>query len=145
MAFCGEAQGAETCWAPVPQKGRAGRGPRRRGGGGQRRLRPTKPKPTDARLCPPLSLCPLSLICHPSLTTTAPPHPPTPPLSPPQSRTSTKGIRCIVTVECTEARPEGLTPTRYTTQKNRKNTPERLELMKYNKHLKRHTLHREVK
>jgi len=55
------------------------------------------------------------------------------------------GIRCIVTVECTEARPEGLTPTRYTTQKNRKNTPERLELMKYNKYLKRHTLHREVK
>jgi len=50
-----------------------------------------------------------------------------------------------VTVECTEARPEGLTPTRYTTQKNRKNTPERLELMKYNKYLKRHTLHREVK
>ncbi len=167
---------------------------------------------------------------------------------------SHSGIRCIVTVECTEARPEGLTPSRYTTQKvrrkrdgrgvapplipastrpaqargrrarpprptkdkasllgrrpemeaapgwrgvrarekrerrkgpasrhthatprppltdlsrpppaptllslthtpphphthaqNRKNTPERLELMKYNKYLKRHTLHREVK
>jgi ribosomal protein L33 len=30
-------------------------------------------------------------------------------------------------------------------KQNRKNTPERLELMKYNKHLKKHTLHREVK
>ena len=63
----------------------------------------------------------------------------------PSSLSLSSGIRCIVTVECTEARPEGATPTRYTTQKNRKNTPERLELMKYNKHLKRHTLHREVK
>ena len=28
-----------------------------------------------------------------------------------------KGIRCIVTLECTEARPEGATPSRYVTQK----------------------------
>ena len=28
-----------------------------------------------------------------------------------------KGVRCIVTLECTEARGEGVPPTRYTTQK----------------------------
>ncbi len=28
---------------------------------------------------------------------------------------------------------------------NRKNTPERLELMKYNPNMRRHTLHKEVK
>lgn len=28
-----------------------------------------------------------------------------------------KGVRCIVTLECTEARGEGATPSRYTTQK----------------------------
>jgi large subunit ribosomal protein L33 len=56
-----------------------------------------------------------------------------------------KGIRLIVTLECTEARPEGKTPSRYTTQKNKKNTSARLELMKYNKYLRRHTLHREIK
>ena len=66
-------------------------------------------------------------------------HPHTPPHTP------STGIRCIVTLECTEARALGETPTRYTTQKNRKNTPERIELKKYNKHLKRHTVHKEIK
>jgi large subunit ribosomal protein L33 len=28
---------------------------------------------------------------------------------------------------------------------NRKNTPDKLELLKYNKFLRRHTLHREIK
>ncbi|GMH44141.1 hypothetical protein BSKO_12075 [Bryopsis sp. KO-2023] len=56
-----------------------------------------------------------------------------------------KGVRCIVTLECTEARKEGGTPSRYTTQKSRRNTPGRLELMKYNKFLRRRTLHREIK
>lgn len=56
-----------------------------------------------------------------------------------------KGIRLIVTIECTESRGEGLTPSRYVTQKNRKNTPERLELKKYNPALRRHTIHREIK
>lgn len=56
-----------------------------------------------------------------------------------------KGVRLIVTVECTEAKGEGATPSRYVTQKNRKNTPERLELKKYNPFLRRHTLHKEVK
>lgn len=56
-----------------------------------------------------------------------------------------KGPRVIVTLECTEARKEGLTPSRYTTLKNKKNTSERLELMKYNPFLRKHTLHKEVK
>ncbi|KAL6769383.1 PRPL33 [Auxenochlorella protothecoides x Auxenochlorella symbiontica] len=56
-----------------------------------------------------------------------------------------KGTRIIVTLECTEARGEGKTPSRYTTQKNKRNTPERLEIMKYNRFLRRHTLHKEIK
>jgi large subunit ribosomal protein L33 len=56
-----------------------------------------------------------------------------------------KGPRVIVTLECTEARKEGKSPSRYTTTKNKKKTPERLEKKKYNKFLKRHTLHKEIK
>lgn len=54
--------------------------------------------------------------------------------------------RSVIHLECTEQRGSD-TPgmSRYTTQKNKKNTPKRLELMKYNPYLKRHTLHREVK
>eukprot|EP00873_Tetraselmis_striata_P042992 jgi/Tetstr1/463256/TSEL_000713.t1 len=37
------------------------------------------------------------------------------------------------------------TPSRYVTQKNRKNTPERLEIKKYNKFLRRVTVHKEIK
>ncbi|PNH10182.1 50S ribosomal protein L33, partial [Tetrabaena socialis] len=55
-----------------------------------------------------------------------------------------KGVRLIVTVECTEAKGLNATPSRYVTQKNRKNTPERLELKKYNPYLRRHTVHKEV-
>ena len=53
--------------------------------------------------------------------------------------------RIIVTLECTEAKKEGKPPSRYTTTKNKKKTSERLELKKYNKFLRRHTLHREIK
>jgi large subunit ribosomal protein L33 len=56
-----------------------------------------------------------------------------------------KDVRIIVTLECTEARAEGATPSRYTTTKNRRNTTARLELRKYNPYLKRHTLHKEIK
>ena len=34
---------------------------------------------------------------------------------------------------------------RYVTTKNRKNTPDRMELMKYNPILKKMTLHKEIK
>jgi len=56
-----------------------------------------------------------------------------------------KGNRVIVTLECTEAREIGASPSRYTTMKNKKNTPKRMELKKYNPFLRRHTVHRELK
>ena len=49
-----------------------------------------------------------------------------------------KGNRIQVILECTEMKQSGLPGTsRYITTKNRKNTPERLELKKYNPILKR--------
>lgn len=56
-----------------------------------------------------------------------------------------KGNRINILVECTEARKLNASPSRYSTSKNRKNTPSRLEVKKYNPSLKRHTLHKEVK
>ena len=56
-----------------------------------------------------------------------------------------KEARIIVTLECTEAKGEGRPASRYTTTKNKHNTPERLEVRKYNPFLKRHTLHKEIK
>ena len=57
-----------------------------------------------------------------------------------------KGNRVQVILECTEQKESGVPGmSRYFTTKNRKNTPERLELKKYNPYLKRVTLHREIK
>ena len=57
-----------------------------------------------------------------------------------------KGNRGQVILECTEMKQSGLPGTsRYITTKNRKNTPERLELKKYNPILKRMTVHKEIK
>ena len=54
--------------------------------------------------------------------------------------------RTTIHLECTEQRKLGVPGvSRYVTQKNKKNTPKRLELMKYNPFLRRHTLHREIK
>jgi len=50
-----------------------------------------------------------------------------------------------VTLECTEAKKEGKPPSRYMTTRNKKQQTERVEKMKYNPHLRRHTLHREKK
>ena len=59
---------------------------------------------------------------------------------------SKKGNRIQVILECTEHRKSGLPGTsRYTTEKNRQNTTERLALKKYNPILKRYTLHKEIK
>ena len=44
-----------------------------------------------------------------------------------------------------QARKEGKPPSRYTTTRNKKLQTEKLELMKYNRFLRRHTLHREIK
>jgi large subunit ribosomal protein L33 len=62
-----------------------------------------------------------------------------------QGRKKSKGARIVVTLECTEAKAEGATPSRYTTTKNRRNTTSRLELKKYNPYLRRYTLHKEIK
>ncbi len=57
-----------------------------------------------------------------------------------------KEARVQVILECTEHKDSGLPGTsRYITTKNRKNTSERLELMKYNPILRRYTLHKEIK
>ena len=57
-----------------------------------------------------------------------------------------KEARQQVILECTEQKASGVPGiSRYITTKNRKNTPDRLELMKYNTYLKRMTLHKEVK
>ena len=57
-----------------------------------------------------------------------------------------KGNRVQVILECTEQKESGVPGmSRYITTKNRKNTPERLEMRKYNPYLKRVTLHREIK
>lgn len=56
-----------------------------------------------------------------------------------------KQTRVIITLECTEARKEGATPSRYATTKNRQTHPDRMEMKKYNPNLRRHTVHKEVK
>ena len=57
-----------------------------------------------------------------------------------------KGNRIQVILECTEMKQSGLPGiSRYITTKNRKNTPERLELKKYNPILKKVTVHKEIK
>ena len=57
-----------------------------------------------------------------------------------------KGNRVQVILECTEMKDSGQPGTsRYITTKNRKNSPERLELKMYNPILKKMTLHKEIK
>ena len=50
-----------------------------------------------------------------------------------------------VILECTEARKEGKPPSRYMSTRNKKLTPNRIEKKKYNPHLRRHTIHKEIK
>jgi large subunit ribosomal protein L33 len=57
-----------------------------------------------------------------------------------------KGNRIQVILECTEHKNSGVPGmSRYITTKNRKNTPERMELKKFNRVLKKVTVHREIK
>ena len=57
-----------------------------------------------------------------------------------------KEARVQVILECTEHKESGMPGTsRYITVKNRKNTPGRLELEKYNPILKKVTVHKEIK
>jgi large subunit ribosomal protein L33 len=54
--------------------------------------------------------------------------------------------RQVITIECTEHKKSGLPGmSRYTTTKNKRNTPKRIEIMKYNPFLRRHTMHKEIK
>ncbi|MBS1656999.1 MAG: 50S ribosomal protein L33 [Chitinophagales bacterium] len=57
-----------------------------------------------------------------------------------------KENRVQVILECTEHKNSGLPGiSRYITTKNKKNTPARLELKKYNPIMKKMTLHKEIK
>ena len=57
-----------------------------------------------------------------------------------------KGNRLQIILECTEHKNSGMSGTsRYITQKSRTNTPERIELKKYNPILRKYTIHREIK
>ena len=57
-----------------------------------------------------------------------------------------KGNRVQVILECTEHKTSGQPGTsRYITTKNKKNTPERMEMKKINPSLKKVTGHKEIK
>ena len=57
-----------------------------------------------------------------------------------------KGNRVQVIMECTVQKNSGVPGTsRYITTKNRKNTPERLEMKKFNSNLRKVTVHKEIK
>ncbi len=57
-----------------------------------------------------------------------------------------KGNRVQVILECTEQKTSGVPGiSRYVTTKNKKNTPDKLERMKYNPYLRKMTLHKEIK
>ncbi len=57
-----------------------------------------------------------------------------------------KGNRVQVILECTEHKNSGLPGTsRYISEKNKKNNPERLELKKFNPIMRKVTVHKEIK
>jgi large subunit ribosomal protein L33 len=60
-----------------------------------------------------------------------------------------KGTRILITLECTECRSNlnkrSLGVSRYSTQKNRRNNPERLEFKKYCPYCNKATIHKEIK
>ena len=57
-----------------------------------------------------------------------------------------RGNRVQVILECTEHKETGKAGTsRYITTKNKKNTPDRLEIKKFNAILKKMTVHKEIK
>ena len=57
-----------------------------------------------------------------------------------------KGNRVQVILECTEHKASGMPGTsRYITTKNKKNSPDRLEMNKYCPFCRKHTVHNETK
>ena len=51
-----------------------------------------------------------------------------------------KDVRPVITLACTECKERN-----YTSQKNRRNDPNRIELKKYCPRCRKHTMHREAK
>jgi large subunit ribosomal protein L33 len=60
-----------------------------------------------------------------------------------------KGARILITLECTQCRSNlnkrSSGVSRYLTQKNRRNNPQRIELKKYCPHCNEPTIHKEIK
>jgi len=60
-----------------------------------------------------------------------------------------KGVRILITLECIDCRSNNnkRSPgvSRYLTKKNRRNTPERIQLKKYCPNCNSQTLHKEIK
>jgi len=60
-----------------------------------------------------------------------------------------KGTRILITLECTECRfntnKRSKVVSRYHTEKNRRNNPQRMELKKYCSHCDKPTIHKEIK
>ena len=57
-----------------------------------------------------------------------------------------KGNRIQVILECTEQKGTNIPGmSRYITTKNKRNTPERIELKKYNPLMRKITMHKEIK
>jgi large subunit ribosomal protein L33 len=61
----------------------------------------------------------------------------------------TKGVRIVITLECTECRQNeqkrSSGVSRYLSSKNRRNTPQKLEISKYCRYCNKHTIHKEIK
>jgi large subunit ribosomal protein L33 len=53
---------------------------------------------------------------------------------------SKKDVRPVITLACSECKERN-----YTTEKNRRNDPGRMELQKYCSRCRKHTMHRETK
>jgi large subunit ribosomal protein L33 len=53
--------------------------------------------------------------------------------------------RDTIILECTVARKEGKQPSRYMASRNKKLQTDPVEKMKYNRYLRKHTLHKEIK
>ncbi len=57
-----------------------------------------------------------------------------------------KGNRILITLECTEQRKMDVAGiSRYVTEKNRKNTPEKFEFKKYDPVVRKHVVFKEAK
>ena len=60
-----------------------------------------------------------------------------------------KGPRIMITLECSECRTNenkrSAGVSRYLTSKNRRNTPDKLEIAKHCRYCNKHTLHKETK